>query len=63
MHDRNHFAGTAGDAAVGESLFRRRLPRRWGGVGEDEVDGRFGDGREDFEAVAVEEAGDGAFRR
>ncbi len=43
----NHFAGVAGDAAVGEEVGR---------VGEDEVDGRCGDGGEDFEAVALVEA-------
>ena len=45
--DGDHFAGVAGDAAVGEEVGR---------VGEDEVDGGFGDGGEDCEAVAVEEA-------
>src|SRR5437762_7520304 len=37
--DRDHFAGMAGDAAVREEIRR---------VGEDEVDGRFGDLREEF---------------
>jgi hypothetical protein len=37
----------AGDAAVGEEVR---------GVGEDEVDGGFGDGLEDFEAVALVDA-------
>ena len=36
----------AGDAVVGEEVRR---------VGEDEVDAVFGDGGEDFEAVAVED--------
>jgi len=45
--DRNHFAGVAGDAAVGEEVGR---------VGEYEVDGIFRDGGEDFEAVALVEA-------
>ena len=45
--DGDHFAGVAGDAAVGEEVGR---------VGEDEVDGGFGDGGEDFEAVALVEA-------
>ena len=37
----------AGDAAVGEEVGR---------VGEDEVDGGFGNGGEDFEAIALIEA-------
>ena len=37
--DGDHFAGVAGDAAVGEEVGR---------VGEDEVDGIFRDGGEDF---------------
>jgi len=45
--DGDHFAGVAGDAAVGEEVGR---------VGEDEVDGIFGDGGEDIEAVALVEA-------
>src|SRR5580704_18561173 len=45
--DGDHFAGVAGDAAVGEEIGR---------VGEDEVDGGFGDGGKDFEAVALVEA-------
>jgi len=45
--DGDHFAGVAGDAAVGEKVGR---------VGEDEVDGIFRDGGEDFEAVALVEA-------
>jgi len=45
--DGDHFAGVAGDAAVGEEVRR---------VGEDEVDGIFRDGGEDFEAVALVEA-------
>ena len=45
--DADHFAGVAGDAAVGEEVGR---------VGEDEVDGGFGDLGEEFEAVAVVEA-------
>ena len=45
--DGDHFAGVAGDAAVGEEIGR---------VGEDEVDGGFGEGGEDFEAVSVVEA-------
>jgi len=45
--DGDHFAGVAGDAAVGEEVGR---------VGEDEVDGTFGDGGEDFQAVALVEA-------
>ncbi len=44
--DADHFAGVAGDAAVGEEVRR---------VGEDEVDGGFGDLSEDFEAVAEED--------
>src|SRR6267378_2986451 len=45
--DGDHFAGVAGDAAVGEEV-------RW--VGEDQIDGIFWDGGEDFEAVALVEA-------
>jgi hypothetical protein len=45
--DGDHFAGVAGDAAVGEEVGR---------VGEDEVDGIFRDGGEDFEAVALVKA-------
>ena len=45
--DGDHFAGVAGDAAVGEEVGR---------VGEDEVDGIFWDGGEDFETVALVEA-------
>src|SRR6266850_288132 len=45
--DADHFAGVAGDAAVGEEVGR---------VGEDEVDGGFGDLGEEFEAVAVVDA-------
>ena len=45
--DADHAAGVAGDAAVGEEIGR---------VGEDEVDGGFGDLSEDFEAVALEDA-------
>ena len=44
--DADHFAGVAGDAAVGEEVRR---------VGKDEVDGIFGEGGEDFEAVALVE--------
>ena len=44
--DGNHFAGVAGDAAVGEEVGR---------VGEDEVDGIFRNGGEDFQAVAEED--------
>ena len=42
--DGDHFTGVAGDAAVGEEVGR---------VGEDEVDGGFG---EEFEGVALVEA-------
>jgi hypothetical protein len=45
--DGDHFAGVAGDAAVGEEIGR---------VGEDEVDGGFRNGGEDFEAVALVDA-------
>jgi len=45
--DADHFAGVAGDAAVGEEVGR---------VGEDEVDGGFGDFFQDFEAVALVDA-------
>ena len=44
--DGDHFAGVAGDAAVGEEVGR---------VGEDEVDAGFGDGGEDVEAIALED--------
>jgi hypothetical protein len=37
----------AGDAVVGEEVGR---------VGEDEVDGIFGEGGEDIEAIALEDA-------
>ena len=43
----DHFAGVAGDAAVGEEVRR---------VGEDQVDGIVGDFFEEFEAIAVVEA-------
>ncbi len=42
--DGDHFAGVAGDAAVGEEVRR---------VSEDQVDGGFRDGGEDFQAVAL----------
>ncbi len=45
--DADHASGVAGDAAVREEIGR---------VGEDEVDGGFGDFFEDFEAVALEDA-------
>ena len=45
--DADHAAGMAGDATVGEEVRR---------VGEDEVDGRFGDEGEEFEAIALIEA-------
>jgi hypothetical protein len=45
--DADHAAGVTGDAAVGEEVGR---------VGEDEVDGRFGDEGEEFEAIALVEA-------
>ena len=45
--DGDHFAGVAGDAAVGEEVGR---------VGEDQVDGIVGNFFEEFEAVAVVEA-------
>jgi hypothetical protein len=41
--DRDHFAGLAGDAAIGEEIGR---------VGKDEVDGIFWNGGKDIEAVA-----------
>lgn len=44
--DGDHFAGVAGDAAVGEEV---------GGIGEDEVDGGFGELGEEFEGVGVVE--------
>ena len=43
----DHFAGVTGDAAVGKEVRR---------VGEDKVDGAFGNGGEDIEAVALIEA-------
>ncbi len=42
--DADHFSGMAGDAAV-----RKKI--RW--VGENEVDGGFGNLREEFQAIAV----------
>ena len=45
--DGDHFAGVAGDAAVGKKIR---------GVGEDEVDGGRGDLGEDVEAVALVDA-------
>ena len=51
--DADHAAGVAGDAAVGEEIGR---------VGEDEVDGVFGNGGEDFEAIALVDRCD-AWRR
>jgi len=45
--DADHFAGVAGDAAVGEEVGR---------VGEDEVDGGCGEGGEEFEGVSMVEA-------
>ena len=45
--DADHFAGVAGDAAVGEEVGR---------VGEDEVNGGFGEEREEFEGVSLVEA-------
>jgi len=45
--DEDHFAGVAGDAAVGEEVGR---------VSEDEVDGGFGDLGEEVEAVAEVDA-------
>ena len=45
--DGDHFAGVAGDAAIGEEIGR---------VGEDEVDGGFGEQGEEFEGVALVEA-------
>jgi hypothetical protein len=42
--DANHAPGVAGDAAVGEEVGR---------VGEDQVNGEFGDGGENFQAVAL----------
>jgi hypothetical protein len=45
--DADHASGMASDAAVGEEIGR---------VGEDEVDGGFGNGGEDFEAIALVEA-------
>ena len=45
--DGDHFPGVAGDAAVGKEIRR---------VGEDEVDGIFGDLFQDFEAIALVDA-------
>jgi len=45
--DGDHFAGVAGDAAVGEEVGR---------VGEDEVDGIFRKQRQKFQAIALVEA-------
>jgi hypothetical protein len=45
--DADHASGVAGDAAVGEEVGR---------VGEDEVDGGFGDKGKQFEAVALVDA-------
>lgn len=45
--DGDHFAGVAGDAAIGEEIRR---------IGEDEVDGGFGDVLQNFEAVTLVEA-------
>ncbi len=45
--DADHASGVAGYAAVGEKVGR---------VGEDEVDGGFRNGSEDFEAIALVEA-------
>jgi len=45
--DAGHAAGVAGDAVVGEEVGR---------VGKDEVDGIFGQGGEDAEAIALEDA-------
>ena len=45
--DADHAAGMAGDAAVGEEIGR---------VGEDEVDGGFGELGEEVEAVALVDA-------
>ena len=45
--DADHAAGVAGDAAVGEEVGR---------VGEDEVDGGFGDLGEEVEAVSLVDA-------
>jgi len=45
--DADHAAGVAGDAVVGEEVGR---------VGEDEVDGVWGEGGEDIEAIALEDA-------
>jgi hypothetical protein len=43
----SHAAGVAGDAVIGEKIGR---------IGEDEVDGGFGKGGEDFEGVALVDA-------
>ena len=45
--DADHASGVAGDSVVGKEVGR---------VGEDEVDSVFGDGGEDFEAVALVDA-------
>jgi len=45
--DADHLAGVAGDAAVGKEIGR---------VGEDEVDGGFGEESEEFEAVPMVDA-------
>src|SRR5258707_4601575 len=45
--DGDHLAGVAGDSAVGEEVGR---------VGEDEVDGGFGDLGEEVEAVGLVDA-------
>ena len=45
--DGNHFAGVAGEGAIGEEVGR---------VGEDEVDGGWREGGKDFEAIALVEA-------
>ena len=45
--DGDHFAGVAGDAAVGEEVGR---------VGENEVDGILRNRGEDFQAIALVEA-------
>ena len=45
--DGDHFAGVAGDAAVGEEVGR---------VGEDEVDGGFGEFLHEVEAVGLVDA-------
>jgi hypothetical protein len=45
--DADHAAGVAGDGVVGEEVGR---------IGEDEVDGGFGEGGEDFQGVALVDA-------